>query len=252
MGSSVSAFRKTRVTVLKIEENSAKCWRKNEIVLKHKKTFDTQMLCWDSTRFCLASNGNIVLYGVCEEDMALYPTIQIYNFHGDLKRSLGPPSCDHDDGCHDIMEVVTNGNKHIAVSCAHKDCKTITLCGMFNCDVTNADHEVIVAHKGPRRGFPSPGAICMGEIGTLYAVQCIEGSHSSCVYNCSTAQFEIKDILPLEVDVPCHICYVKRYPHTGIVVVSKWKKQVIAATCLSTRKPLWRLKGELNHSNKTL
>ena len=232
------------MNLIEVQENPTKvCNRKDDIVLKLKKTLDTQMLCWDSTRFCLTTNGKIVLYGVCEEDMALYSTIHLYNCQGELERTLCSPTCDHDDGYHGITEVVTNDNKYIGVSCAHKDCKAITLCGTGNQDIPN-DDDVTVAHKGPRRGLPSPGAMCMGEDNTLFCVQCIEGSYSLCVFDCSTTQFEIKDILPMEVDVPCYICYVKHHSYGGIVVVSKWNNFLIAASSIMTRRSLWRLKGK--------
>ena len=212
-------------------------------MLNRETTFGTKMVCWEGTRFCLTSEGDIVLYGMTKCDSDLTSRIHVYTQAGELKTIVCPPQCDHDDGCHDIEEVVANGNRYIAVSCSNKECKAIFLCGgTVSCDTSENDS--IVAYSVPKRGMPSPGAMCMKDSDSLLAVLCNEGYYSVCVFDTFTTEFYIKETIPINVDVPCYICYVKRKFLTDTVVVSKWENQTIAATCLVTGEPLWRLRGD--------
>ena len=246
MGSNVSRFKKKRINVVPVQGCCTKCSHQigaGKIVLNRETTFGTNMVCWEGTRFCLTSEGNIVLYGMAECDSDLTSCIHVYTQTGELKTIVCPPQCDHDDGCHDIEEVVANGNRYIAVSCSNKECKAIFLCA-GTASIDTSENDSIVAYSVPKRRMPSPGAMCMKDSDSLLAVLCNEGYYSVCVFDTFTTEFHIKETILINVDVPCYICYVKRKFLTDTVVVSKWENQTIAATCLVTGEPLWRLKGD--------
>ena len=246
MGSNVSRLKKKRVNAVHVRECYSESTHQmviREIVLKLETTFVTQMVCWEGTRFCLTSEGNVVLYGVTECDAELIPCIHIYTRSGEVKTVLTPPPCDHNDGCHDIEEIVANGNRCIAVSCSSKECKAILLCGRTVPGFTDVN-DSIAAYSVPKRSLPSPGAMCMKDSNSLLAVLCNEGSYSVCVFDTFSTEFYVKETIPIDVDVPCYICYVKRKFLAGIVIVSKWERQTVAATCLVTGESLWRLRGE--------
>ncbi len=207
------------------------------------ETFTSQLA--DCDKFCIG-NDHIIMYGTPSEQGAVggasadsprQDVLHVYNKQGQLERSWSAPACVH--GGYNLLQTITEETQFVAVACQSSPCNVIHLYNLQTLSV-----EMRVAFQDANSGNFAVGAMCRGPENTILAINKMVGSSEVVVFDTSTTKFTIQDKIPLEINTPEHVHYIKTKQHGGLLIVSK--QDSVIATSMDNRETIWRVPGQIH------
>ncbi len=212
----------------------------SEIAFRNPKTFKTHFRQWIGTKSCSTLDGDVILYGStrAQPDVDSPPCIHKYNSIGELRKTWPALQCAHERT--PIVHLDIMNMQYLAVSCIH--CQNMTL-------INTEDDSRKSTYTGIEPNKPLAGRMCYGPPGKLFAINSVSNTIPNkgqiVVFDCTNTNFKVADLIPVDMEEPVFVCYLKGGIAGGLVITSKWKQNTIIATSVAGKKLIWRLEGEV-------
>lgn len=206
--------------------------------LKKTSTFDTNLVEWEDTKFCILSTGEMVVFG--KPSVESDPVINIYVDTGELSRTLRLP-CQHNSDI-GILPVVIDGCEYLAMSCI--DCQEIFLRSLDSTKHSSA--RTVSAYKN--KTWHYPGCMYQNEAGILFVENCVKRGEPVLLLDLSSTSFKFQSkISNSGMGCMFDMCYLY-HEEKELLVLTDREPTAVGAVDVKSGVLYWKHTGEVEGS----